>query len=169
MLEWVEHVLKPYVATAPKDVVPILLLDQYKCHLMASVVNKIEDLGVQVEHIPAGVTGLCQPVDVGVNKPFKNYILRQWEEYMIEKGLRTVIASPPDRLEFAQWIINSKAQLTKQVVKNSWRHAPYSYFPSEPSVHDRGATDDSPTDAFAYGGNDDGELDDDDDTGIIGV
>jgi hypothetical protein len=74
MLLWVEQVPGPYVATVPDGVVPILLLDSYRCHMMTLVVTKIRDLGVEVENIPGVCTGLCQPVDVGVNKPFKNHI-----------------------------------------------------------------------------------------------
>ncbi len=51
MLRWVDEVIKPYVATAPDDVIPVLLLDSYRCHIMASVVKKITDLGVEVIHI----------------------------------------------------------------------------------------------------------------------
>jgi hypothetical protein len=39
--------------------------------MMKSTVNAIGDLGIEVEHIPGGCTSLCQPVDVGVNKPLK--------------------------------------------------------------------------------------------------
>ena len=60
MLLWVEKVLKPYVESAPEGIVPLLLLDSYRCHVMASVVNEIQDLGVEVEHIPGGCTYLCQ-------------------------------------------------------------------------------------------------------------
>ena len=48
MLMWVDMVLKPYANTAPEDVVPILFLDSYCSHMMNSVVNAIQDLGVQV-------------------------------------------------------------------------------------------------------------------------
>ena len=54
MLQWVEQILKPHIDTAPEDVVPILFLDSYRCHIMASVVNEIQALGVEVEHIPGG-------------------------------------------------------------------------------------------------------------------
>ena len=57
---WVERILQLYVNTAPDDVVPILFLDLYRCH-MASVVEVIQELGVEVEHIPGGCTGLFQP------------------------------------------------------------------------------------------------------------
>ena len=42
---WVEIVLKPYVDTAPEDVVPILFLDSYHCHMMNSAVHAIQNLG----------------------------------------------------------------------------------------------------------------------------
>ena len=43
MLAWVEEVLAPYVATAPEDIIPLLILDSYQCHMMASVVYKIQE------------------------------------------------------------------------------------------------------------------------------
>ena len=52
MLLWVEKVLKPYVEAAPDGIVPILFLDSYRCHMMSSVVDSIQALGVEVEHIP---------------------------------------------------------------------------------------------------------------------
>ena len=87
MLMWVEMVLKPYVDTAPDDVVPILFLDSYHCHMMNSVVNAIQDLGVEVEHIPGGCTSLCQLVDIGINKPFKAFLCKGWEKWMIDEGI----------------------------------------------------------------------------------
>jgi len=84
---WIEKVLKPYVQDCPVGITPLLYLDSYKCHMMSSVVNKIEDMGVQVEHIPGGCTSLIQPVDVGINKPFKDRIKNYWEEWMVENGL----------------------------------------------------------------------------------
>jgi hypothetical protein len=48
MLAWVDEVLKPYVAIAPEHVIPILILDSYSCHMMASVVTKWE-LGIEVK------------------------------------------------------------------------------------------------------------------------
>ena len=74
MLLWVEKVLKPYVEVAPDGIIPTLFLDSYRCHMMSSVVDLIQALGVEVEHIPGGCTYLCQPVDVGVNKPFKKQL-----------------------------------------------------------------------------------------------
>ena len=78
MIAWVKTALKPYVAMAPDHVVPIVILDMYQCHMMALVVQMINELGVKVKHIPGGCTSLCQPVNVGFNKPFKDCMQRQW-------------------------------------------------------------------------------------------
>ena len=82
MLSWVDKVLKLYIQSAPAGIHPIIILDQYQCHMMESVVNKIQDLGCAAEHIPGGCTGLAQPVDVGIEKPFKNRVRRHWEDWM---------------------------------------------------------------------------------------
>ncbi len=71
MLDWIKHVLAPYAATALPGIIPILFWDQFRVHKMGRIVNAIQALGVQVEFIPAGCTGLVQPVDVGFNRAFK--------------------------------------------------------------------------------------------------
>ena len=71
MVSWVDKVLKTYIQYAPAGIHMIILLDQYRCHMMESVMNKIQYLGCSVEHIPRGCTGLDRPVDVGMGKPFK--------------------------------------------------------------------------------------------------
>jgi hypothetical protein len=52
MLAWVEDILRPYVETAPDDVIPLLILDSYQCHMMGMVVQRIQELRVEVKHIP---------------------------------------------------------------------------------------------------------------------
>ena len=73
MLAWVDgRWSRKYVEQAPDGIIPLLILDSYQCHMMTSVVNRIQEMGVEVIHIPGRCTGLCHPVDVGFNKPFKN-------------------------------------------------------------------------------------------------
>ena len=74
MCLWVQEVLQPYLAKAPPNVHPLILLDSYWCHMMVPIVQAIEALGCQVEHIPPGCTPLCQPIDIGVCKPLKDWM-----------------------------------------------------------------------------------------------
>ena len=123
-----------WVVNLRREGMPIsvyLLLDSYKCHLMSSVVHAIQDLGIEVEHIPGGCTGLVQPLDVGVNKPLKNRIRRKWEEYMLEEGLAMTVSKPPPRQRMATWVTESLDDLSEHIVKAAWRRNGYSYFPQE--------------------------------------
>ena len=77
MLKRLEQLLKLHILEAAEHVVPLLLLDSFRCHMMAQVLMWINELGVTVQDIPWGCTGLCQPVDIGVSKPIKDILRDQ--------------------------------------------------------------------------------------------
>jgi hypothetical protein len=130
MKAWVNEVLAPYVATAPDHVVPILILDMYRCHMMSSVVQMIQELGVEVQHIPGGCTSLCQPVDVGFNKPFKDRMRRQWMNWMTNEGVVHGTTSPPARLDVAKWVHNAMLEMKERgdIIRNAWKRHDYEWF-----------------------------------------
>ncbi len=114
MIVWVDEVLAPYVATAPDDVIPLLILDSYQCHMMALVVQRIQELGVEVKHIPRGCTSLCQPVNVGFNKPFKDCPRRTWLSWMIAEGVIHGTTSTPTRQDEATWVASVMAEMKRE-------------------------------------------------------
>jgi len=129
MLQWATSVLAPYVKTAPDHIIPLLVLDSYRCHMMASVIQAIQELGVEVAHIPGGCTSLCQPVDVGFNKPFKTNIRRDWESWMLFKGIVHGTTSAPTRLEVTRWIESAFCRMTgSETVKTARRKMGYNLF-----------------------------------------
>ena len=133
MLLWVDLCLKPHVATIPTGIIPIIFLDSYRCHMMASVVDSIQELGVEVEHIPGGCTCLCQPVDVGINKPFKKRICDLWQTWMMgdmSQGTTTVTVSAPTRELIRDWCIDAYKQMQSEtnIIQNAWRHGEYTWF-----------------------------------------
>ena len=97
--------------------------------MIASVVNKIQDLGCEVDHIPGGCTGLCQPVDVGINKPLKSRIRQEWLDWMMGEGVDTSkVSIPPTREMIAGWVLEGYTNLPLSIRRNAWRHAPYNWF-----------------------------------------
>ena len=86
---------------------------------------------MEVEHIPGGCTGLVQPVDVGINKPFKSRLKEAWETWMIiEVGIHDLLTSPL-REEVIDWVIKSfnALKVKNQLIRNAWRHGQFTYFP----------------------------------------
>ena len=96
--------------------------------MMKSVVSLIQNAGCEVEHIPGGCTGLCQPVDVGVNKPFKSRLKDQWEEWMIAEGNFRGTTSAPSRKDIADWTIKAYSTLSKTIIENAWKQHDYTWF-----------------------------------------
>ena len=109
----------------------LLLLDSYNCHVMASVVNEIQDLGVEVETIPGGCTYLCQPVDIGINKPYKKHMRHQWEIWMISEQMVEGTTSPPTREQIVNWSKYANETMSEVNIHNAWKHGQYSWFPNE--------------------------------------
>jgi len=144
MIAWVNEVLAPYVGTAPDHVVPILILDMYRCHMMPSVVQMIQELVVEVQHIPGGCTSLCQPVDVGFNKPFKDRMRWQWMNWMINEGVIHDTTSLPVRLDVAKWVHNAMLEMKGecQIIRNAWNRHGYEWFIDKAREQDVGRNDD---------------------------
>jgi hypothetical protein len=69
ILVWVNKIFGPYLVANPllEGMQPVLLLNSYRCHMMALVMLRIEAMGVHIIHIPGGCMGLTQPLDVGIN------------------------------------------------------------------------------------------------------
>jgi len=80
MNEWIGIVLMPWKANCdannPSLQPPILVLDAYHVYQLGLVDNRILVMGIEVTHIPAGCTYLCQPIDVGINKPIKKRLTK---------------------------------------------------------------------------------------------
>jgi hypothetical protein len=130
---WIDLVLKPY--SDAKDVRDphgpplVLILDAYRVHQMGSVVNRIQEMGIEVIHIPAGCTYLCKPIDVGIKKPLKAALRAKWEEWMAEGGwIVDGQAKEPSRKQVAEWLVGAYTNIPDQVGKNTWLKTGYKWF-----------------------------------------
>ncbi|GBB92349.1 hypothetical protein RclHR1_00020052 [Rhizophagus clarus] len=69
-------------AGAPK----LMVYDSFRGHLKKSVKEKFRDYGFDLGVIPGGLTSLCQPLDVAINKPFKANLRKEWHLWMAAGG-----------------------------------------------------------------------------------
>ena len=75
----------------------VFLRDCFSVHLMEKIVTRLESLNVHQIVIPPGMTGELQPLDVGINKPFKDYVreeYRQWRMKNISFTAKGYIKKP---------------------------------------------------------------------------
>jgi hypothetical protein len=122
MSVWIEKCLLPWKETLPPGVTPLLILDSFRVHMMGSVVEKIQGIGIEVQYIPGGCTYLCQPIDVGVNKPIKNKMADKWEDWLEEEEVQNgkALMTPSCEL-IASWVVETYWMLDAEKCKNAWR------------------------------------------------
>ncbi len=126
---WIDLVLVPWKDSRQPGVVPLLILDAYRVHMMGSIINRIQSLGIEVHHIPGGCTWLCQPVDVGINRPIKKEMTEQWEKWMYDGGgVVDSVAKEPTRKLVAEWIIGTYRNISEETGKNAWKKTGYEWF-----------------------------------------
>jgi hypothetical protein len=76
------------------------------------------DVNTCVDYIPAGYTSKLQPMDLGCNKPFKNYLSNEFDAWLVENMHRK-----PKRNDVATWIKKSWDEVRVQTITNSFRRA----------------------------------------------
>ena len=114
MLQWIELIWKPIAINLPG--MKLLLLDEATSHMTADVQRAFAALETDVEYIPGGCTASLQVLDVGINKPFKDRIRKNYEQFMIAS---TTIK--PLREHVSQWIGNSWMDIQKEMIENIWK------------------------------------------------
>ena len=53
----------------------MFVYDSFRDYLEKSVKEKV---GIDLAVIPDGLAGICQPLDVAINKPFKDNLRKEW-------------------------------------------------------------------------------------------
>ena len=60
------------------DLPKIMVYDSFRRHLEESVKEKFHENGFDLAVISGGLTSICQPLDVAINKPFKDNLRKEW-------------------------------------------------------------------------------------------
>ena len=132
MLEYIDKVLVPFFAkerehlSLPDTQCGLVIWDVFAAHRCPGVLKKLEDSKIKVVFVPAGCTGMLQPLDLTVNDPFKrqlkdqfgNWYAKQVAENLgngddasnMQVDLRTSVIKP---LHF-QWLIAAISLLKDQ-------------------------------------------------------
>lgn len=61
----------------------LLVWDSFRGHLCDSVKNNLKAGRTETAVIPGGMTSICQPLDVSLNRPFKKNMRELWNDWMI--------------------------------------------------------------------------------------
>ncbi|CAG8709708.1 37275_t:CDS:2 [Gigaspora margarita] len=76
MKEWLEAVWKQRPGGQNKR--SLLVFDSFEGHLTTIVKNKYYDMNTVLGVIPSGLTSVVQPLNISINKPFKDQLREKW-------------------------------------------------------------------------------------------
>ena len=74
IIKWIEEIIKPYI----KGRSAALILDDYGAHWDSTVIEKAEQLNIQLIAVPKGATAVAQPLDIYINGRMKQDRQIQW-------------------------------------------------------------------------------------------
>jgi transposase-like protein len=114
MLDWIEKVWKPFT-NAKDNKLTYLLLDECRTHLTENVKFAFSELNTEVDFIPGGYTGKVQVMDVGINKPFKNYIRNAFDDWLV------VNVRKPKRQDVAYWVNEAWNNVQATTITRTWK------------------------------------------------
>lgn len=123
MLDWIEKVWKrrPGALLRKKS---LLVLDSFRGHLIQDVKSRLQDAKTDLAVIPGGLTSVLQPLDVSVNKPFKQHIRQSYSEWMANSEHEYTPGGKikkPTLNQMCEWILSAWRSISPAIVERSFK------------------------------------------------
>lgn len=102
----------------------LMVYDSFRGHLEESVKEKFKENGYNLAVIPGGLTSLCQPLDVAINKPFKDNLRKEWHIWMANGGAGQTAGGNLRRAKFSDvcgWVKRSWEKISDDIIINSFK------------------------------------------------
>ena len=125
MLEYIEHIIVPYVEKVREsfepDTAALAIMDNFKGQITESVSSLLDQHNIHVCLLPPNTTDRLQPMDVSVNKPAKDHLKSQFNEWYTQQVLAQLEGENLEELELqpidlgmatlkelgAKWLVNT--------------------------------------------------------------
>ena len=88
-IKWLKLIFLNYQNNEAKDTC-LLVLDKAPSHVNKKVIQFLNDNNIKRIFIPGGLTSKLQPLDVVVNKPFKDYLKEKYNQYQIDNDFNII-------------------------------------------------------------------------------
>ena len=102
----------------------LLVWDMFKSHLCENVKATIKRINTDIVVISSGLTSILQPLDVCLNKPFKDGLRKCWNEWMVS-GDHTFTAAGNMRAAslttVCEWVVKSWDNISIELVQKSFK------------------------------------------------
>ena len=98
-----------------------IILDRATSHITNNIITQYSNDSKFMSFIPSGLTHYLQPLDVVVNKPFKEGIKKLYVEYCLESGPEFMKISKNKIIDMVTKVWWDPNLITKDMIYNSFR------------------------------------------------
>ena len=87
MIQYIEHIILPYLDSVrqTESAPALVIMDNFKGQITAKINCILEENNVHVCLLPPNTTDLLQPMDISVNKPAKEFLRKEFQQWYSEK------------------------------------------------------------------------------------
>ena len=124
MIRYVDYLNDLRIENEIRENSSILVYDSFRGHLEKSVKEKFRNSGIHLAVIPGGLTSVCQPLDVSINKPFKDNLRKEWHAWMASGGAGETAAGNLRRASFSDvclWVKRAWEGISTEVIFESFK------------------------------------------------
>ena len=130
MLVWLRKCLLPYIRETQRmeaDTTSkfLMTMDMFKPHVTEAVISCLKEHKAVACIIPAGITSLVQPLDISINKPFKDRLRSIWAAWMLADGNKTYTKGgkmrPPSKTQVLHWVKEAWDDISSAVIEKSFK------------------------------------------------
>ncbi|KFD72355.1 hypothetical protein M514_15628 [Trichuris suis] len=119
---WIDNVWKKRPGHANNR--SLLVWDSFRSHVTQRTKSYLNECKIETAVIPGGLTSILQPLDVCLNKPFKDHMREEWMEWM-SNGQKTYTAggcmrAPPLEV-MCEFVIKAWKKINADTVMKSFR------------------------------------------------
>lgn len=122
MLVWAESYAKDRPGSQQKEPA-LLVFDSFKGHLTDTVKEEIKKHNTDLVVIPGGLTSICQPLDVSINRPFKVALRRHWHAWMASGNVEKTKQGNLKRAELrtvCEWVLAAWAEIDPEIIRRAF-------------------------------------------------
>ena len=133
-LRFIKNVILPYIQdvrekSSTPDQVALVIFDVFKGHMCDSVHTLLESNKILQVHVPNNCTDLFQPLDLSVNKPFKDKLQSKFSEWYAQEVSKQLEAGT--QVEEVQ--VDMRMSVMKEL-SSRWFISAYDHIRSNPDI-----------------------------------
>jgi len=124
MQRYIDYFNNVRMRNGTREDLAMLVYDSFRGHLEDSVKKRFHESGVYLMVIPGELTSKCQPLNVFINKPFKDNLQKEWHSWMADGGARETASGNLCRASLSDvcsWVKRSWEGISTDIIVKSFK------------------------------------------------